>query len=124
MAANRVYGKATVAAEGPAVKRNPKTQAVLLKRQGKEICVSFEHAEGLHTTDGQPPACFEISANGKTFVPAQARVEKNRVILAAAGVNAPKHVRYAWQTFVKPNLVNKDGLPAAPFNSAWQMPNN
>lgn len=120
LAANRVYGKAAIPAEGPAVKRHTKTRAVLLKRQGKELCVSFEHAEGLHTTDGQPPACFELSSDGKTFVPAEARVEKNRVILRAEGVNAPKHVRYAWQTFVRPNLVNKAGLPAAPFNSTWK----
>lgn len=124
LAANRVYGKADIPAEGPTVQRREKDRAVITRRSGREISVSFAHAEGLHTTDGQPPAGFEISADGKTFTPAQARAEKNTVILRAEGVSAPRHVRYAWSTFVQPNLVNKDGLPAAPFNSAWQTPKN
>lgn len=122
LAANRVYGKADIPAEGPAVQRREKDRAVITRRNGREISVTFSHAAELHTTDNQPPACFEISEDGKNFVPAQARIEKNRVILQANGINAPRHVRYAWSTFVQPNLVNKDGLPTAPFNSAWKTP--
>lgn len=121
LAAKRHYGQSSLAAEGPTVQRHAKDFSVITRRSGREISVTFDkNAEGLHTTDSQAPRCFEISEDGQHFVPAQARIEGSNVILRADGLTAPRHVRYAWATFVNPNLVNKANLPAAPFNSAWQ----
>jgi sialate O-acetylesterase len=49
------------------------------------------------------------------FQPAQARIQGETVVLAAAGVAAPETVRYAWRDDPDGNLANGAGLPASPF---------
>ena len=101
-AAKQVYGK-DVACEGPCLKSAQAAKG--------GVSVTFSHAEGLTTTDGQAPACFEIAGTDGKFVPAAAEIQGDKVFLSAPGVKAPAQVRYAWAVFVAPNLVNKDGLP-------------
>lgn len=103
-AAKKIYGK-DVACDGPCLKS---AQAV---KGG--VLVSFTHAEGLTTTNGQAPAQFELAGADGTFVPATAEIQGDKVLLTAPGLKgAPMQVRYAWSVFVEPNLVNKDALPA------------
>ena len=85
------------------------------KAQGSTITLSYDHAEGLTTTNGQAPVGFELSANGREYHPATARIEGNTIILSSDAVRAPKHARYAWATYMQPNLVNAAGLPAVPY---------
>lgn len=103
-AAHEVYGKDN-AWQGPCLKS---AQAV---KGG--VSVTFTHADGLTTTNGQAPACFELAGTDGKFVPATAEIQGDKVSLTAQGLKgAPAQVRYAWSVFVEPNLVNKDGLPA------------
>lgn len=106
LAAAKVYGK-DVPYSGPAMKK--------CEASGKEIKVSFEHAAGLRTTDGQAPRHFEIAGSNGQFFPAEARLEGDAVILSSDKVSSPRCVRYAWATYLTPNLVNDAGLPAVPF---------
>jgi sialate O-acetylesterase len=54
-------------------------------------------------------------ADGK-FVPAEARIEGDTVVVTSAEVSAPAAVRYAWDNYPEGcNLYNAAGLPAAPF---------
>ena len=106
MAAAKVYGK-DIPCSGPAY------SASALK-DGK-VEVSFAFAEGMKTTDGKAPAGFELSADGKKYSPATAELQGNTVLLSSAEVRSPKYVRYAWATFLSPNLVNAANLPAIPF---------
>lgn len=102
-AAKKIYGK-EVACDGPCLK------TAALAKGG--VRVTFDHAEGLTTTNGQAPAHFELAGKDGKFVPATAEIQGDAVLLTAPGVKAPAQVRYAWSVFVEPNLVNKDGLPA------------
>jgi sialate O-acetylesterase len=63
---------------------------------------------------------FEIAGVDKKFVPAQASIEKDRVVVWSDQVNAPVAVRYAWSAFPEPaaNLYNREGLPASPFSTS------
>lgn len=106
LAAAKVYGN-DVPYSGPAMTG--------CTPSGKEIKVNFEHADGLTTTDGQAPRHFEIAGSNGKFQPAEARIEGNSVILSSDKVSSPKQVRYAWATFLNPNLVNAAQLPAVPF---------
>lgn len=106
LAAAKVYGK-EVPFSGPAM--------VSCTPSGKEITVKFDHAAGLSTTDGQAPRHFEIAGSNGKFQPADARIEGDSVILSSDKVSAPKQARYAWATYLTPNLVNADKLPAVPF---------
>ena len=106
LAAARVYGK-DVPCSGPAYM----TSAL----KGGKVEVSFDFAEGLKTTDGKEPVGFELSQDGKKYSPAVAELQGNTILLSSAEVKSPKYVRYAWATFLSPNLVNAAGLPAIPF---------
>ena len=108
LAAARVYGK-ELPFSGPAYK------ASALK-DGK-VEVSFDYAEGLKTLDGKEPVGFELSADGKSYSPATAELQGDTILLSSPAVKSPKYVRYAWATFLAPNLVNAAKLPAVPFAS-------
>jgi sialate O-acetylesterase len=69
---------------------------------------------GLVAKDGNLKG-FELSEDGKTFVAAQARIEKDTVIVSSLAVKAPKALRYAWAGFPVCDLYNQEGLPASPF---------
>ena len=59
-----------------------------------------------------------IGGRFKKFVWAQAKIEGDRVVVWSEDVKDPKYVRYAWaDSPVDPNLFNKEGLPASPFET-------
>ena len=82
--------------------------------------VTFTQARGLATRDGQPPVGFEVADDAGVYHPAGARIEGEAVVLT----NRVRAVRYGWQPFPDPplNLVNADGLPAAPFQLDGEAP--
>ena len=83
--------------------------------------VVFDHAAGLHTTDGGAPLAFEIAGADLKFHPATAAIEgPSAVRLRSEAVPLPLHVRYAWTGHTPVNLVNGDGLPTAPFRTDKQ----
>ncbi len=61
---------------------------------------------------------FEIAGPDKKFVPAEARIEKDTVVVSAPGVSEPAAARYAWADDPQVSLYNRDGLPASPFRTA------
>lgn len=86
------------------------------KANAGKITVSFVGIDqGLTTNDGQPPSCFEIAGDDKVFVPANASLEGNTVVVSADGVTAPKHVRMGWNEIQIPNLADKNGWPVFQF---------
>ena len=81
--------------------------------------VRFAHADGLTLhpakTDGR--LSFEIAGEDRKFVPANARLEGQTVVVSAERVKKPIAVRYAWRNSPDARLFNAAGLPAAPFRS-------
>ncbi len=86
---------------------------------GNKIIITFKNTgSGLTTSDGEAPAEFAIAGADKHFVWAKATIDGDNIILSGDGITEPKYVRYAWADDpVNPNLVNKEGLPAAPFRT-------
>lgn len=84
-------------------------------RQADALIVSFLYADGLQTSDGKAPSCFEIAEEDGLFQPATATIEGNTVRLTSPTIKHPRYVRYAWQPFTRANLVNGDQLPASTF---------
>ncbi|MGC8552178.1 MAG: sialate O-acetylesterase [Phycisphaerae bacterium] len=86
--------------------------------KGRAI-ISFAHVDGgLASRNDKALNWFEIAgANGK-FVSAQAKISGRGVVVASPDVLHPKFVRFAWSDVAVPNLMNKAGLPALPFNTA------
>lgn len=79
--------------------------------------ITFDYAEGLHTSDGQPIRTFEIAEYDGLFVPAEAEIVDGKVKVRSDKIARPQLVRYGWQPFTRANLVNGDELPASTFRS-------
>ncbi len=88
-----------------------------MKRKKGRAILSFKNADGLRAVDGKSLSWFTIAGNDGVFQPANAVINRNKVIVSAAGKKRPKAVRFAWQETAMPNLVNGAGLPAVPFRT-------
>jgi sialate O-acetylesterase len=88
-----------------------------VSREGSSLRVWFDQAgTGLVAKDGALKG-FEVAGANGTFVPADAKLDGNSVIVTNATVAAPLHVRYAWADNPDCNLYNAEGFPASPFRS-------
>jgi sialate O-acetylesterase len=108
------YGKKDLVHSGPLYKG--------MKVEGAKVRVSFAHiGGGLQARDGKALTEFEIAGKDGKFVPAEAAIDGNTVIVQAEGIAEPAQVRFGWRNMANPNLMNKEGLPASPFRSLdWQ----
>jgi len=87
---------------------------------GSTIRVKFTHADGLTAKDG-PLKTFEIAGIDGNYLPAEATISGDAVIVKNSAVTSPVTVRYAWANYPDGcNLINGAGLPAAPFRSDKQ----
>jgi sialate O-acetylesterase len=84
--------------------------------QGTEMCVSFDHANGL-SVHGGGLSGFEVAGEDRQFFPASARISGDRVFAKSDKVTNPFYVRYAWANAPEANLYNGAGLPASTFTS-------
>ncbi|HQP98272.1 MAG TPA: sialate O-acetylesterase [bacterium] len=84
-----------------------------------KIRVSFDHlGGGLICGDAGDLKGFTIAGADKQFVPAQAKIDGDTVVVWADAVANPVAVRYGWAD--NPdycNLYNKAGLPSSPFRT-------
>lgn len=65
--------------------------------------------------DGRPLRHFEIASATEPFRTARAEIIGNKIKVYNMNVKNPTVVRYAWESFVRPNLVSEAGLPAPTF---------
>jgi sialate O-acetylesterase len=104
------YGRRGLVWAGPAFAR--------LKIRGAEAVVHFNNAGGgLGSRGGKPLTDFEIAGADGVFVPAEAVIRGNTVVVSNPKVAAPVAVRLGWSETARPNLMNGAGLPAYPFRS-------
>ncbi len=115
LARERVYGEALVAS-GPMYHS--------WRKEGSKIVLSFtETGGGLVTDDDGAPAEFAIAGDDRKFVWANARIEDDRVVVWHEAIAEPRYIRYAWaDNPVNPNLRNREGLPASPFETELFRP--
>lgn len=89
-----------------------------MKAVGDKIYISFDHVgTGLKCLGNQLNQ-FAITADGKNFVPAQASIVGEQVVVWNSSIKNPQAVRYAWADDPEgANLYNQEGLPASGFRS-------
>ena len=87
-------------------------------KEGK-ILISFDYTDGgLVARDGGVLKGFTIAAGpGREFLPAEAVIKGNKVLVSSDKIKNPVAVRYAWEKDPECNLYNKAWLPASPFRS-------
>jgi sialate O-acetylesterase len=103
------YGCKNIVYSGPLYKA--------MKTEGNKIRLYFDYADsGLMSKDGELKE-FIIAGSDQKFYPATAVIEGNTVIVSSEQVTEPAAVRYSWRHSARPNLFNKEGLPASPFRT-------
>ena len=109
------YGRKDLVHSGPVYRA--------MEARAQTIRLSFTNTGGgLVSRDGKPLSCFTVAGADQKFVPADAVIEGDQVVLGAPQVGAPVAVRFAWGAADQPNLANKEGLPASSFRTDdWPM---
>ncbi|MEM1330127.1 MAG: sialate O-acetylesterase [Planctomycetota bacterium] len=95
--------------------RYPGPLPKLAESTGDRVIVSWDHAQGLRTTDGRAPQAFELAGPDGEFYEARAALSDGRIIVSSDRVRQPTTIRYAWADNPQVNLVNSAGLPASTF---------
>jgi sialate O-acetylesterase len=110
------YGKTDLVKSGPLFGKYKVTDGT--------IAIQFTHTGGgLATRDGKAPDHFEIAGLDAVYHPALAKIsdDGNSILLTSPEVPKPDRVRFAWSQTAEPNLTNREGLPAAAFNTHWPI---
>ena len=106
----KTYDRGDVTCSGPLYK----SMAV----EANAIRLSFDFiGSGLMARDQQPLTWFEVAGEDKQFVPAEATIDGNTIVVTSNAVPEPVAARFGWHQRAEPNLVNKEGLPASPFRT-------
>lgn len=90
--------------------------------KGDRAVISFTQVGQGLMAEGESLKGFTLAGADGKFVPAEAKIEGDTVVVTAAGVAAPVAVRYAWANAPEGNLFNRDGLPASPFRTDTPKP--
>ncbi len=109
-ALNKDYGKKEIVPSGPVYKS--------LTIIGNQAVISFDEVYGgLKSNNSKPLNCFTIAGADGKFIPAQAVIKDNAVVVSSNSIATPVAVRFGWNEADHPNLYNKAGLPAIPFQT-------
>ena len=89
-----------------------------MKIEGDKIRIYFKHSQmGLKTSNNEPLKSFVIAGEDNNFLPANAKIDGNDVLVWSDEIKNPKAVRYGWADWIECNLYNKADLPASPFRT-------
>ena len=114
-ALSKTYGQKDIVYSGPLYKS--------MSIEGDKIRIRFDHVGGgLASRDAKPLNWFEISGKDMKFVKAKAKIDGETLVVSSETVAMPVAVRFAWFQTAKPNLMNKEGLPASPFRTYRDKP--
>jgi sialate O-acetylesterase len=108
-ALNKNYGLVTIPFSGPLYRE--------MKIEKNKIRIYFDYAENGLKAKGKNLTHFEIAGDDQKFVPAQAVIQGNSVLVQSKFVKDPVAVRFAYDNIAEPNLFNTEGLPASCFRT-------
>lgn len=110
LALAQTYGRTNLVVSGPTYRS--------MQVEGQKIRLTFDHVGGgLVARDGQPLSWFTIAGADRRFVPAQATIAGDTVVVWSEQVPEPQSVRFAWDQMATPNLMNREGLPCGAFRT-------
>jgi len=91
--------------------------------EGDRIRLRFDHVGGGLVARGGALRTFVIAGLDRKFVPAEAAIEGDTVVVQSRDVRGPAAVRYAWADNPQGcNLYNREDLPASPFRTdSWPV---
>ncbi|MBQ1697627.1 MAG: hypothetical protein II075_07060 [Bacteroidales bacterium] len=108
-ALNDLYGKKCETS-------GPNFRSMVINKNTIEL--TFDHAESGLVAKGGRLSGFEIGDSRGNFLPAEAEISGDKVIVQCPEVPKPKNVRYCWTNYVRmASLFNGAGLPASSFTT-------
>ncbi len=100
----------SIVAQGPVFKT--------AKGEGSAIRLSFDtRGYGLANSSTGGIRGFAVAGEDGQYRIAEAKIDGDSVVVQSELVPAPEFVRYAWAGVPNSTLINKSGLPAAPFRT-------
>lgn len=87
-----------------------------LSHEEHALRVWFDHANGLMAKNGAL-AGFEVAGPDGKYAAADTKIDGSSVVVSSATIPDPVSVRYGWAANPTCNLVNREGLPASPFQA-------
>jgi len=119
---NRLAGWALAQTYGfPGIEyRSPQFKTA--EKKGDKLVLSFDDApNGLRAKD-KIITGFYVSGEKEGWFPAEASIEKGKVIVKSKSVKDPVYVRYGFGNTLIGNVFSAGGLPLCPFRSdEWQV---
>ena len=88
-----------------------------MKIEKSSIRIDFSYCDKGLTSKNQKLVCFEIAGEDQKFVAANAKIEKNTLVVSAPSVKKPVAVRFSFSNAGMGNLFNSEGFPVAPFRT-------
>lgn len=114
LALNKTYGFTDIACQSPVYSTHNIAR--------DKIIIQFSNAANGLLSKGEKISSFEIAGEDKLFLPAQAKIEGNSVIVFNKKIKNPAAVRFAFNNTAIPNLYNIEGLPVNLFRTDdWEM---
>lgn len=104
-----VYQKKGVVTSGPLPTKH--------EINGNKVIVSFTHTVGGLKAKGGKLKGFVIAGADYQWKQAEAKIEREYVIVSHPEIAKPIAVRYTWEANPDGNLYNKAGLPASPYRT-------
>jgi len=88
-----------------------------------KISLYFDNApNGFLVKDDGKPTEFMIAGSDKNFVPAEVKIEKDRIVVSSKDIKEPVAVRFSFTSTAMSNVFNKEGLPVNPFRTdSWEI---
>ena len=90
---------------------------------GDKATLLFDNApNGFMVKGGQKATEFYIAGDDGKFLPAELKLEKDRIIVFNKQIKKPVAVRFGFSNTAMPNLFSKEGLPVGPFRTDdWEV---
>jgi sialate O-acetylesterase len=88
-----------------------------LTRESNALRIYFDHVGTGLLIKGPVLKSFEVAGADGRFLPAEATIDGNTIVVTNPQISDPISVRYGWANSPDCNLFNREGLPASPFQA-------
>lgn len=88
-----------------------------------KINLFFDNAPtGFMVKGNEKPTEFLIAGSDQHFLPADVKIEKDRIVVSNKQISHPAAVRFSFSNTGMSNIFNKEGLPITPFRTDnWEV---
>jgi sialate O-acetylesterase len=85
-----------------------------------KLMISFDNAPNGLVSKGKIITGIYISGEKEEWLPAEAKIEKDKIIVWNKNLKQPVYVRYGFGNTIIGNVFSKEGLPVIPFRTdSW-----